>query len=69
MSNEWHSEPWQPTNKKVLPAVMLLTDTWYNIESPYVKFHQVRYIDQLVNIFGPKKEKVITGNTPLKLNM
>ncbi len=48
---------------------MLLTDTRYNIESPYVKFHQVRYIDQLVNIFGPKKEKVITGNTPLKLNM
>ncbi len=28
LSNEWHSEPWHPTNKKVLPAVMLLVNRY-----------------------------------------
>ncbi|MCM3405932.1 replication-relaxation family protein [Cytobacillus oceanisediminis] len=70
MSNEWQQEPWQPQNKKVFPAVIVITDTRYKIESPYIKFYQVPNIDLLINMFEPKQEKkteIMTGNTPLKL--
>jgi hypothetical protein len=71
MSNEWQQESWQPQNKKVFPAVFMITDTRYNIESSYVPFFQVQSIEQLVNMFEPKKREPepvkITGSTPLKL--
>lgn len=69
MSNEWQQEPWQPANKMVFPTVILITDTRYKIESPNIKFYQVPDIDLLVNMFEPKKTEVITGNTPLKLQI
>lgn len=54
-SNKWHSEPWQPQNKKVFPAVILITDTRYNIDSANIKLYQVQHIDQLVNMFEPEQ--------------
>ncbi len=65
MNNEWKKESWQPENKKVFPTVLMLTDTRYNLESPYVRFIQVQNIQQLVNMYEPKKE--IVNNGPLKL--
>lgn len=56
-SNEWHSEPWQPQNKKVFPPVIIITDTRYNIDSANIKFYQVQHIDQLINIFEPKQKE------------
>jgi Replication-relaxation len=69
MSNEWQREPWQPENKKVFPTVLMLTDTRYSIESPYVRFIQVQNIEQLVHMFEPKKkiESIMIGETPLKM--
>jgi hypothetical protein len=66
LSNEWQQEPWQPENKKVFPVVIMLTDTRYKIESPYVRFIQVQNIEQLVSMFAPKKT-VIMSNSNLKL--
>ncbi|RVP93289.1 hypothetical protein CN069_33935 [Sinorhizobium meliloti] len=67
MSNEWQQEPWQPANKKVFPAVVIITDTRYKIESPYIKFYQVPDIDLLVNMFEPKKPEVQIKCSTLKL--
>lgn len=58
LSNEWKQESWQPANVKVFPTVLMLTDTRYNIESPYVRFIQVQTIEQLVNLVSPKMVKV-----------
>lgn len=57
-SNEWQLEPWQPANKKVFPAVIVITDTRYKIESSYIKFYQVPNLSQLVNMFEPKQETI-----------
>lgn len=62
-SNQWQEETWQPANKKVFPATIILTDTRYNIESSYVRFIQVQNINQLVNMFEPKQEKEIKINS------
>lgn len=69
LSNEWQQEPWQPQNKKVFPSVVVITDTRYKIDSPYIKFYQVQHIDQLVHMFEPKKqtESIRVGETPLKM--
>ncbi|WP_042375280.1 replication-relaxation family protein [Neobacillus jeddahensis] len=69
LSNEWQQEPWQPENKKVFPTVLMLTDTRYSIESPYVRFIQVQNIEQLVNTFIPKveKSKIEVKSNSLKL--
>ncbi|MDR6997639.1 replication-relaxation family protein [Neobacillus niacini] len=58
MSNEWQQEPWQPQNKKVFPAVIMVTDTRYKIDGPYIHFVQVQNIDQVVNTFEPKNAGV-----------
>lgn len=70
-SNEWQQETWQPTNKKVFPTVIMLTDTRYNLESPYIKFIQVQSIEQLLTIFElkrPEPQQIQISGTPLKLN-
>jgi len=76
LSNEWCLEPWQPDNKKVFPSVIMLTDTRYNIESPYVRFYQVQNIEQLLNLSEPKrsaenladqKRQIQINNSSLKL--
>lgn len=51
MSNEWQQESWQPTNKKVFPTVLMITDTRYKIESSNIKFYQVPNVSELVNMF------------------
>lgn len=69
-SNEWQKETWQPQNKKVFPAVIMITDTRYNIESPYVPFFQVQNLDQLVNMFEPKNQdtnSIKVNSSTLKL--
>jgi hypothetical protein len=67
LSNEWQQETWQPENKKVFPVVIVITDTRYKMDSPYVKFIQVQNISQLVKLYEPKKEVVSSG--PLKLKI
>jgi hypothetical protein len=67
LSNEWQQEPWQPENKKVFPIVLMLTDSRYSIESPYVRFIQLQNIDQLVSPLTQKTDKIELNNTPLKL--
>lgn len=58
MNNEWKQEPWQPKTIKIFPAVVVITDTRYNIESPYIRFIQVQSIDQLVNMFQQKSNQL-----------
>lgn len=65
LSNEWQQEAWQPTNRKVFPSVILITDTRYDIQSSSITFHQVQNINQLVNMFEPKQ--VTINNSSLKL--
>ncbi|MEH7442776.1 replication-relaxation family protein [Bacillus sp. JJ1122] len=65
-SNEWQQEPWQPVNKKVFPPVIMLTDTRYKIDSPYVRFIQVQNIEQLLSLFEPVKEIQVSGSLKIK---
>jgi hypothetical protein len=69
LGNEWQQEPWQPQNKKVFPSVVVITDTRYKIDSPYIKFYQVPHIRQLVHMFEPKKqiEPIRVGETTLRM--
>ncbi|WHY77305.1 replication-relaxation family protein [Neobacillus sp. WH10] len=64
LSNEWKQEAWQPQNKKVFPAVIMITDTLYKIDSPFIKFHQVPHIEHLVKMFEPKKTEYL----PIKVS-
>lgn len=50
MTNEWQQECWQPIHKKVFPAVILITDTRYNIQSTNIKFHQVVSVSELIDL-------------------
>lgn len=50
LSKEWQKEPWQPLNKKVFPLVLVLTDTRYKINSPYIRFIQITKIDELIKM-------------------
>ena len=47
ISEEWKNELWQPTNKKVFPLIWMLSDTSYNIDTPF-KVYQTRTVDELV---------------------
>lgn len=58
LSNEWQREPWQPHGKEIFPAVIVITETRYQIESSNIKFFQVKHIDQLMNFFKPKQEPI-----------
>lgn len=58
LSNEWQGESWQPHSRKVFPAVIVITETRYQIESSNIKFFQVQHIDQLMNLFKPKHEPI-----------
>lgn len=66
-SNEWQQEAWQPQNKKVFPAVIIITDTRYNIESSYIRFFQVANISELVSIFESKNQNIKISGSSLKL--
>lgn len=65
LSNEWQQEAWQPSNRKVFPSVILLTDTRYDIQSSTVTFHQFQNIEQLIKKFEPTG--ITVTNSPLKL--
>jgi hypothetical protein len=58
LSNEWQSELWQPHSREVFPAVIVITETRYQIESSNIKFFQVQHIDQLMNLFKLKQEPI-----------
>lgn len=67
LSNEWQEEPWQhpEQEKRAFPVVILITDTRYKIDSPYVKFIQVQDVDQLLKLYAPKRR--LTSNGTLEL--
>jgi hypothetical protein len=67
MSNVWQQESWQPENKKVFPTVIMITDTRYNIESPYIKFYQVQKIEQLINMFESRTKHISVESSSLRL--
>ena len=49
LSNEWQHEPWQPSNKKVFPTILLITDTRYALPvHPMMKFIQLATIEELI---------------------
>lgn len=51
MSDEWKQAEWQPTNKKVFPKVLLISDTEYNLpDHQEVRFIQLKSIHQLLMI-------------------
>jgi hypothetical protein len=58
LSNEWQREPWQSHSREVFPAVIVITETRYQIERSNIKFFQVQHIDQLMNLFKPKQEPI-----------
>lgn len=66
LSDEWQQEPWQPANKKVFPTVIIITDTRYKIDSPYVRFIQVPNIEQLIQLFQPKTDIQVGGSIKIK---
>lgn len=66
-SNKWKQEAWQPQKKKVFPAVIIITDTRYNIESSYFRFYQVPNISQLVNMYESKHDEIKVNSSSLKL--
>jgi hypothetical protein len=68
LSNEWQKEPWQPENKKVFPIAIVITDTRYKMDSPYVKFIQIQNIEQLVRLYEPKRDIVSNGVLKLKMS-
>lgn len=68
LSNEWQQETWQPANKKVFPPVLVITDTRYNLDSSYVRFHQVPNLSEFVDIFERTHQSIkIGGPSSLKL--
>ena len=50
------TEPWQPHSREIFPAIIVITETRYQIESSNIKFFQVQHINQLMNLFKPKQE-------------
>lgn len=49
MSNEWQEESWQPSNRKIFPNILLITDTRYQLpKHPDVKFYQIQDIAQFI---------------------
>lgn len=52
-----YKEPWQPKGRAVMPAVIVLTDKRYAIESASVRFVQVRELSELV------REDKLEGNS------
>lgn len=69
ISNEWQQEAWQPQSKKVFPVVLMITDTRYKIDSPYIRFIQIPHIEQLIDTSEPPKIEVVNNSPSLKLKM
>lgn len=65
MSNEWQQEPWQPANKKVFPAVILITDNRYNIQSNNIKIHQVASVSELIKQAQTVNDIKVSGSLRL----
>jgi hypothetical protein len=68
LSREWQNEPWQPKDNKVFPKVLVITDTRYNIESPFVKFIQVQNIEQLIAIDMEKPKPIKSPGLQIKIS-
>lgn len=66
LSNEWQQESWQPSNKKVFPSVIMVSDTRYDIQSSSITFHQVQSIEQLVKMFDSKPVSISATGLKLK---
>jgi hypothetical protein len=68
LSREWQQEPWQPEEQKVFPKVIVITDTRYNIESPFVKFIQVQNISQLVAMSTERPKPIKSSGIQVKIS-
>lgn len=62
LSNEWKNLEWQRPDKKFFPAVILFTNTRYNIETVHLKVIQVPSVKDLVNAFSSTKEPTVPQN-------
>jgi hypothetical protein len=58
-SNEWKEESWQPTDRKVFPKVILITDTRYNLpQHSAVHFLQIQDVIHFIDMLSfPRKIK------------
>ncbi|MCU7712985.1 replication-relaxation family protein [Priestia sp. JV24] len=54
MGQEWQKEPWQPKDRKVFPRILMVSDTRYNIDSPYIKVFQIQNIDDFIEQVTPR---------------
>ncbi|GIP38287.1 hypothetical protein J31TS4_15670 [Paenibacillus sp. J31TS4] len=51
-SDDWHAEPWQPTDRKVFPRVWIITQAMYQVDRPF-KVIQTKSVEELL-VIGKK---------------
>lgn len=67
-----HSEPWQRSDRKVFPHVLILSDHRYNIADYQFRVIQAQSFSQFLDMLKPKKEPQVSigfeSNLKLKTN-
>ncbi|PEM45202.1 hypothetical protein CN611_28470 [Bacillus wiedmannii] len=46
---EWHNEYWQPKTSKFFPSILIITDKYYDVQSPYFRIFQANSIESFMN--------------------
>jgi hypothetical protein len=70
LNNSLHNEPWQPSDKKIFPHVLILSDQRYNVGQHPFKIIQAQTFSQFLNMLKPKEAKPagIQSNLKMKIN-
>jgi hypothetical protein len=72
LNNSLHNEPWQPSDKKIFPHVLILSDQRYNVGQHPFKIIQAQTFTQFLNMLKPKEEAQpvnrIQSNLKMKIN-
>ena len=56
-SMKWQEESWQPSNKKIFPSILILTDRKYEVSSSNFRIFQASSIKDFLNQTTPKQPK------------
>ncbi|HDR7924890.1 TPA: replication-relaxation family protein [Bacillus paranthracis] len=54
---KWQEESWQPSNKKIFPSILILTDRKYDVSSANFRIFQANSIKDFLNQITPKHPK------------
>ncbi|HDT6609776.1 TPA: hypothetical protein QFT21_001536, partial [Bacillus paranthracis] len=54
---KWQEESWQPSNKKIFPSILILTDRKYDVSSANFRIFQANSIKDFLNQITPKHQK------------